>query len=323
MSKIIILDACSLPPDFDYKIFREGLEWTVYEQTSANEVGARLEGADIAVLSKTPINRDTLARCPSLQHIAVAATGFNIVDIAACRDHGVSVSHIPSYAATTVAEHVLACALVLRRKILASRQAVLSGAWEQAAGFCLFGQQFDNLNAATLGIIGLGEIGRKTASVARALGMNVVFTARSPVDHWAEQLELEQLLAVSDIVSLHCSLNETTHKLINRERLRLMQPDSILINTARGDLIDEQAVAQALINHEIGGLASDVLSIEPPKANSIGQASPILELANQPNVIITPHNSWTSRDTLIQLQKILRHNIQSFLDGKPSNLVTT
>lgn len=323
MAKIVVLDARSLPPDFDFKISGDDHEWLVHQQTSAPQAAARIGDADIAILSKTPIDKETLVACPSLRHIAVAATGFNIVDIDACIERGVSVSHVPSYAATSVAEHVMACALMLRRRILLSRQAVLAGEWEQSDGFCLFGQAFDNLTTATMGIVGLGEIGRKTAELARALGMKVVFSARSQVNHWAEQMELEDLLKNSDIVSLHCSLNASTQQLINAERLQWMSPHAILINTARGGLLDEKAVAQAILANKLGGLAVDVLEVEPPKALSSNEASAMLALASHDNVIITPHNSWTSRDSVGQMQTILQQNLRSYLDGKPTNLVTT
>lgn len=320
--KIVMLDRFAFPSSFDLSdldntLELHNLEWHRFNSTSSEEAIPNLKNAEIAILSKIKIDNEILAASPKLKHIAVGATGFNCISIDACQKHGVSVSHVPNYAATTIAEHVIACALTLRRKVLSHRERVIAGEWQTANNFCLFDPPFSNLRNATLGIIGLGAIGLRTAELASALGVNVIFTSRSPKRYGAKQVGLEYLLKESDIISVHCDLNDSTHNLIDEPEINLMHPGTVLINTARGGIVNETAVAKAISSNHLSGIAFDVLTEEPPKSSS-----PLLSLVTRPNVIITPHSAWTSEQALTQLKQTLILNIKKFLAGEPQNLVT-
>ncbi len=225
---------------------------------------------------------------------------------------------MPSYAADTVAEHVIGSSIVLRRELLRYARSVANGDWQKSPSFCLFDKPFNNLRGATMGLIGLGEIGEAAAERAHAMGMNVLFCARSKRLHdFAKQVDLDQLLGQSDIISIHCSLNESTQGLIGERELNLMQSRAILINTARGGIVDEAAAAQAIIEERISGLAFDVMVEEPPR-----DSAPLLSIAERPNVLITPHIAWASEQAMQYLANTVTRNIDAFANGSPINLVT-
>ncbi len=317
--RIVNLDRDGLPSHIEIPAPKFEHDWTNYPSSNADEVISRAKGADILVVNKVSVNAAILEACPTVKHVAVCATGYNIIDIAACESRGISVSNIPSYAATTVSEHVIASALVLRREINRYRQAVINGKWQNSPAFCLFDKPFLNLRGATMGLIGLGEIGEATAKHAKALGMTVLFSSRSQRSHdFAKQVDLDQLLSQSDVVSIHCSLNETSKGLIGERQLALLPRHAILINTARGGIVDEQAVVDAIHNESIAGIAFDVLEQEPPIENS-----PLLSISHQPHVLITPHISWASEQAMQYLANTLTRNIEEFAAGAPTNLVTT
>ena len=319
---IVMLDRNSLPSDQQINAFDQPHSWVEHAQTDSQDLVDRCAHADILVLSKVPIGSALLAKCPRIKHIAIAATGHNIVDLEACGKFGVSVSNVPSYAATTVAEHVINVTLSLRRQLNLYRQLVIDGAWQTSPAFCLFDKPVHDMHGATMGIIGLGEIGQKTATLANAMGMKVLFSARREGAQqkahceFATQVEFETLLAESDVISLHCSLNHSTRNLIGMTELKKMKPSAILINTARGGIVNEAELRDAILNHEIGGAAIDVMLSEPPT-----NEAPLLQIANRDNVIITPHMSWTSRQSLQVLVSILVDNINAFMVGRPQNLV--
>ena len=321
VTKIVFLDRDGLPERIQIARPIRPHEWVEYGTTDAASVAKRLESADIAVTNKVPIDGNILALCPNLKHIAVTATGYNIVDIDACKKNNVSVSNVPSYAASTVSEHVIASSLMLRREIPRYTNSVQNGDWQKSSMFCLFGKPFSNLSGSTLGLIGMGEIGKATAQKAHALGMNVQFCARRELDPnqapYANQVQLNELLQSSDILSIHCDLNDSTLGMIGSEQISLMKQGAILINTARGGIVNEKAAVKAIQDHHLGGLAFDVLETEPPS-----EASPLLSISHLPNVLITPHIAWASEQAMQHLADTVGKNIQAFLDGNPTNVVT-
>lgn len=318
MANIVMLDRNAISSDTQIRALATEHRWTNFASSKPNQVAARLADADVAVLSKVNINETILDACPKLKHIAVAATGYNAVDIQACQQRNISVSNIPSYAATTVSEHVIGCTLVLRRQLQQYRQKVIDGAWQKSDSFCLFDKPINDLNGATMGIIGLGEIGLATAKLAKMMGMKVNFVARRLTDcNFAEQVSLDKLIATSDVISIHCSLNTDSLNLIGEQQLSDMQNHTILINTARGGIVDEVALVKAIQSQQIGGAAFDVLVEEPPKNHS-----PLLSIAQYNNVIITPHIAWVSQQAMQNLANILVDNVENFLNSTPSNLVS-
>lgn len=317
MHRVVMLDRKSLSSETNLKPLATDVSWQEFDNTAPHQVIERITEADIVALNKVVIDRSVIEQCTKLRHIAVAATGYNVVDIKACRDHDISVSNIPDYAATSVAEHVINVSLCLRRELIQYRQQVIVGAWQKSPGFCLFDKPINDLRGATFGIIGMGRIGQHTAKLAAAMGMRVVFKARRSLKlDFAQQLEFDELLECSDIISLHCDLNESTNNLIGLAELDRMQDHTILINTARGGIVNENALTEAIEAGSIGGAAVDVLVEEPPKNHS-----PLLTIADRSNVIITPHTAWASQQAMQSLANILIDNIDGALAGQPQNLV--
>ncbi|MEM7360555.1 MAG: D-2-hydroxyacid dehydrogenase [Pseudomonadota bacterium] len=317
MRKIVFLDRNSLAPSTQIRPLQQAVDWVDYPHTAPHQVAERSQDAEILVLSKTPITAETLAACPQLRHIAIAATGFNIVDVDACSRHGVGVSNVTAYAGTSISEHVLGMIFSLRRELIQYRQQVINNRWQDSPAFCLFDKPLFDLKGATLGVIGLGELGTATAKLAHAVGMQVIFTARREIQSdFAKQVSLDELLSTADVVSVHCSLNSSTHNLIDTPQLEQMKKSAILINTARGGIVNEQALAAAIEGEEIAGTGVDVLAEEPPKNDSL-----LLSIANRNNVIITPHMAWTSQQAMQLLADKLADNIDAHLAGKPINLV--
>ncbi|MBP0588496.1 D-2-hydroxyacid dehydrogenase [Paraburkholderia sp. LEh10] len=314
--EIVFLDRSTLNAD----VRRPGFEhhWVQYASTSAQEVAQRLEGATIAITNKVPLRANVLDRHPSIRMIAVAATGYDCVDTAYCRERGIAVANIRGYAAHTVPEHTFALILALRRNLLAYRSDVLQGRWQQTKQFCFFDHPIRDLHGSTLGIIGGGALGQGTAQIARGFGMRVVFAAhdsqraRTP---GLEYVPLDTLLRTSDVISLHTPLTPATRNLIGLDELRIMKRSCLLINTARGGLVCEASLATALREGLIAGAGFDVLSQEPPVAGN-----PLLEL-DLPNFILTPHVAWASDNAMQSLADQLIDNIEAFARGEPRNLV--
>lgn len=318
LKRIVYLDRAGLPDRFSVRPPQVPHCWRDYSSTPPDLVIERSLGATVIVTNKVKISKDVLIACPTVKHIAVSATGFNVVDIKACQELGVSVSNIPSYASTTVAEHVITSALCLRRELLTYRQSVINNEWQASTSFCLFSKPIQDLNSSTFGVIGFGELGRATAKKASALGMRVIYTSRTSKScSFGKQVEFDELISQADIISIHCSLTTQTKNLISKVELAKMQPHTILINTARGGIVDEQAVVNAIKNNIIGGISFDVLAQEPPK-----DSSPLLSIADRNNVIITPHSAWASEQAMSTLVTILADNIEAFLLGSPKNLVS-
>ncbi len=288
----------------------------IYPTTSPAEVVNRLREADIAISNKVVIDQPILNACPQLKHIAVAATGYNNIDIAACHAQGISVSHIPSYANVSVPEHVIMLILALRRQLFAYRQHVAQGAWSDSPVFCLFKEPIKDLRHCVLGVVGFGQLGAATAELGHALGMHVIYTSRqAKTSAFATRVTLSELLQQSDVVSVHCDLNSSSANLIGSAEFAQMRRHAILINTARGGVVDEAAAAKAILTGQVAGLGIDVLTQEPPPNDH-----PLLQLAERPNVIITPHIAWASDAAMHALVNTLARNIECHLRGETSNL---
>ncbi len=314
MHDIVFLDRDSLiatirTPSFEHR-------WRDYPATNAGEVVERLRGATIAITNKVPLRADALAQLPDLKMIAVAATGTDNVDLAACRERGIVVANIRNYSLVSVPEHCFALILAVRRNLRAYVADVEDGRWEQSTRFCLLDHPIGDLAGSRLGIVGYGALGRRVAQIARAFGMDVAVTSRSPVaDTDVVQLPLDELLATSDVVSLHLPLTDQTRHMIGPRELAAMKKSAILVNTARGGLVDEAALARALTEGTIAGAGFDVLSKEPPVPDN-----PLLRL-RLPNFVLTPHVAWASGGAMQTLADMLVDNLEAWVAGKPTNVV--
>ncbi len=315
MESIVFLDRQSLKAEVRRPSFSH--VWEEHDQTDESLVAGRLAGATVAITNKVPIRRASLEQLPDLKMIAVAATGYDVIDIDACLERGIAVANIRNYAVHTVPEHTFAMIFALRRNLIAYREDVLRGRWQAQDQFCFFDHPIKDLHGSTLGIFGEGALGQATASIARALGMHVLFADHPPpkaVD--VEFTDPETVLAQSDIISLHCPLTPASRNFIGIEQFKKMKRSAILINTARGGLVDEHALKTALETGLIAGAGLDVLTKEPPK-----DGNPLLEL-RKPNFILTPHVAWASDGAMQFLADQLIDNIEASIAGKPQNLVT-
>ena len=312
MHRIVFLDRDSLianvrPPAFAHA-------WQDHAATAEQEVVGRLQGATVAITNKVPLRAAAIAQLPDLKMVAIAATGSDNVDLAACRERGIVVSNIRNYSTVSVPEHCFALLLALRRNLRAYIADVEAGQWERSTRFCLLDHPIGDLAGSRLGIVGYGALGKQVAHLARAFGMEVCATSRSPIgDSGVIQLELDELLRTSSVVSLHLPLTEQTRHLIGARELGLMRRDALLINTARGGLVDEAALAEALQAGQIAGAGIDVLSKEPPLPDN-----PLLRL-RLPNFILTPHVAWASGGAMQRLADMLVDNIEAWESGRPLN----
>lgn len=313
---LVILDGHTANPgDLDWNAFHALAECAVYPRTTAAEIVSRARDAELVLTNKTPMGAEALAQLPKLRYIGVLATGYNVVDVAAARERGIIVSNIPGYGTRSVAQHAMALILELALQAGAHARGVAEGKWSASADWCYWDQPLVELDGLTLGIVGYGAIGKSLADLGRAFGMKILASSRTPgkTEPGAEFLALEELLARSDVVSLHCPLTEATKALINEKTLARMKPSAFLVNTSRGPLIDEPALARALKNKVIAGAALDVLSVEPPPADH--------PLIGVPHCLITPHQAWGSRSARVRLLKTAAENVAAFLEGKPVNVV--
>ncbi len=291
--------------------------YAAYESTTPDQVVGRLADATIALINKTQLREPTLAQLPNLKMIAVAATGYDCVDIAAARARGIAVANIRNYAVHTVPEHVFALLLALRRNLLAYRQDVENGVWQQSPNFCFFPHSIGDLFGSTLGIIGEGALGQGTAKIARGFGMKVLFADHAPPKaDGVEFTPFDQVIAEADVLSLHLPLTAATRDLIGLPQFRAMKRSAIVINTARGGLVNEAALIQALDEGLIAGAGFDVLTTEPPR-----DGNPLLD-ERRPNFILTPHVAWASDGAMQFLADQLMDNVEAWEAGKPQHLVT-
>ena len=314
MQNIVFLDRDSLLATVRAPAIEH--QWRDYPATQPGQVAERLAGATIAITNKVPVRAADLALLPDLKMIAVAATGTDNVDLAACRERGIVVSNIRNYSVVAVPEHCFTMILALRRNLRAYCADVDAGLWQKSNTFCLFDHPIGDLAGSRLGIVGYGALGQKVAQLGRAFGMQVCVASRSAVaDPDVTVLPLDELLATSDVISLHLPLTEQTRNMIGARELATMKRTALLINTARGGLVDEAALAQALRDGVIGGAGFDVLSKEPPVPDN-----PLLTL-HQPNFILTPHVAWASAGAMQTLADMLIDNVEAFVAGKPLNMV--
>ena len=314
--KIVITDAMTVTQgDVDIDIFAKYGELIKYDNTLPHEVAERVADADIAICNKTLFTREVLEQTKNLKLICLFATGYNNIDVAYCREHGITVCNAGSYSTDAVAQHTFALILEHFSKVGRFDAFVREGGWSKSPMFSPFVFPTDEIAGKTMGIIGYGSIGRKVAEIAKAFGMKVVVYTRTIKDNDAEYLPLDELLATSDIISLHCPLNEGTAKLMTYERFCLCKPTALYVNTARGGVNDEEGLARALREGKIAGAAVDVLTTEPQTKDCVLNES-------VPNLILTPHVAWAPLSTRIRLLDIVDENVSSFLNGTPKNVVS-
>lgn len=315
--KIVILDGHTLNPgDLSWKELEELGEVTVHDRTPVELVIERARGAKIVLTNKTVLEATTLAELRRLRYIGVLATGVNVVDIGAAKQRGIIVSNVPAYGADSVAQMCFAHILNLTNRVGEHAAGVAGGDWCRAQDFCYWQSPQIELTGKTLSIIGYGDIGKAVARLGLAFGLRVLITTRTPPDRMPEgvhAVDLDQAFSKADILTLHCPLTEATDRMVNAERLAQMKPDAFLINAARGQLLDEDAVAEALNSGRLGGAGLDVLSVEPPQ-----QTNPLLHAKN---CFITPHISWATREARSRLMAIAINNVRAFLLGHPQNVV--
>ena len=314
MEKIVFLDARSIIADIRRPDFAH--QWEEYPTTSAEQTAERLKDATIAITNKVLLSRAILERLPGLKMVAVAATGTDNVDIEYCRERGIVVSNIRNYSVHTVPEHVFMLMLALRRNLLAFHADVRNGAWQTAQQFCLLTHPVHDLYRTTLGIVGRGAIGKAVEQIALAFGMKVLFAEHKGAGEIRPgYTAFDTVLRDSDVITLHLPLNAQTRHLISTAEFALMKPGALLINTARGGLVDEAALLDALRSGRIGGAGFDVLGKEPPR-----EGNPLLEL-DLPNFILTPHIAWSGRNAMQSLADQLIANIEAYAAGSPLNRV--
>jgi glycerate dehydrogenase len=315
--KAVFLDYTSLDlGDLDLTALHDCFDTlTLHASTSADQVIPRLAGAHVVISNKVVIDAATLAACPELWLILVTATGTNNIDLAAARERGVTVCNCQGYGTPAVAQHTLMLLLALATSLPQYQQAVQQGHWQQAKQFCLLDFPIVELEGKTLGLLGHGELGSAVAKLAEAFGMRVLLGQIPGRPARPDRLPLEQLLPQVDALTLHCPLNDDTRDMIDARRLSLLKPHAFVINTARGGLINEQALADALRNGQLGGAATDVLSIEPPSAGN-----PLLS-GDIPRLIITPHSAWGAREARQRIVAQVTENALAFFAGKALRVV--
>ena len=315
--KIVYLDAHTLNPgDFDWAPIESLGGVTFYDRTSPDELVERAKDADIVLVNKVKLNRETLAQLPKLRYIGVTATGYDIIDIAAARERGIVVANVKGYSTDSVAQLTFALLLELTHRVGRHTDSVRAGDWVASPDFSYSKSPLIELAGKTLGLVGYGDIGRRVAQIGRAFGMNVLVNRRSiqpEADGDITVVDRETLFAESDIVSLHCPATPDTIGFVNRELLTQMKPTAWLLNTSRGSLLNEADVAAALNAGTLAGVGLDVLSVEPPTADN--------PLLTAKNCLITPHIAWASFEARQRLMALVADNIRAFLDGAPKNVI--
>ena len=315
--KIVILDGYSANPgDLTWQELEKMGELTVYDRTTPSDTVARAAEADIVLTNKVVLGRKEMEQLPHLKYIGVLATGYNVVDVACAHERGIVVTNVPAYSTESVAQMVFAHLLTVTNRTEYYAMQNRQGRWTANPDFCYWDFPHMELAGKNFGVVGLGNIGRRVAEIALAFGMKVkALTSKAaevlPVG--IEKVSLEELLSSSDVLSLHCPLTEKTRHLINKETLRQMKSTAILINTGRGPLVDDQAVADALASKTLAAFCADVLTEEPPKADN--------PLLGQPNAFITPHIAWASTEARQRLLEVAIGNVRAFVNGTPQNMV--
>lgn len=312
--KIVVLDGFSLNPgDLSWEPLEALGDVTIYDRTSPEEILERAQGAQIVLTNKTRLKAVHFEALKGLKYVGVLATGFNIVDIESAKSHGVVVTNVPSYGTDSVAQYAFALLLELCHQVKHHSDAVKSGKWNRHEDFCFWDHPLIELSGKTFGIIGLGRIGVKTGQIARAFGMRVIAYSPNSKAEGIESVSLERLYEESDIISLHCPLNDETRGILNAQSFEQMKEGVIIINTARGPLIDENALQKALDNGKVFGAGLDVMAVEPPKGHH--------PLFDYHNVIITPHIAWAPKEARSRLLDIACNNVAAFIKGQNVNQV--
>jgi glycerate dehydrogenase len=315
MEHIVFLERKTIQADFRRPKFDH--EWVEYGETLSDQVIERVRNATIVISNKLSLREPELSQAPDLKLMAIAATGSDCVDLDYCRMRGIAVSNTRGYAVNSVPEHVLMMVLALRRNLLAYREDVQNGKWQQSKQFCLLTHELRDINKSTLGIIGYGSIGKAMVRLGESVGMRVLISEHKNASAIREgRTAFEHTLRQSDVVSLHCPLTDQTRNMLGRAEFAMMKPDALLINTARGGLVEDEALIGALQNGSIAGAGLDALREEPPR-----QGSPLLDL-NLPNFIVTPHVAWASNEAVQALADQVIDNIEAFIAGQPRNLLT-
>jgi glycerate dehydrogenase len=307
---IVVLDGYTLNPgDLSWDALRKLGKCEIYDRSTAEEIISRSAFAEIVLTNKVPLNRAYMEAAPQLKYIGVTATGYNIVDVVAARERKIVVTNVPTYGTKSVAQMTLALLLELTQHVGHHAQTVREGRWTRSSDFCYWDYPLIELDGLTMGIVGYGRIGQAVSELAEAFGMKVIAHSRKQSDE-----ELERLFRESDVISLHCPLTPETKHLVNAKRLEWMKPSAFLLNTSRGPLVDEAALAQALNEGRIAGAGLDVLAVEPPAADN--------PLFKAKNCFITPHIAWATRAARSRLMDASVENVRAFLAGKPRNIVS-
>lgn len=301
--------------DVDFRPFEELGETVFFAEPARAELYSLAADCDAIIINKVVIDREFLQACPRIKYVGVFATGYNVVDIEACRERGITVCNVPGYSTNSVAQHVFALILSLYGRIPEYAASVSAGDWVKSHTFCYFPWETHEIYGKTIGILGYGNIGRAVAKIASAFGMEVVVSTRTkPSDCPYRLLPFEEMLKVSDIVTLHCPQTRETEKIINARTISLMKDGAQLINTARGGLVDEVALRRALDCGKLSGAGVDVVSVEPMSADN--------PLLGAKNCIITPHIAWVPQETRFRLLHIAAENLKRYLEGNPQNVVS-
>ncbi|KAB0463363.1 D-2-hydroxyacid dehydrogenase [Vibrio kanaloae] len=315
--KVVFLDRATIPSQIILKPLSFEHQWVEYNFTAPEQVSERIEGADIVITNKVVLSESNLAQAQQLKLIGVSATGVNNVDVGYCKSNNIAVANVQGYATQSVPEHVIAMLFALKRNLVGYHQDIEAGEWQKDKQFCFFTHPIQDVAGSTFGIMGSGSLGQATAILAKAIGMNVIFAERKGAESCREgYLPFETVLQQADAISLHCPLTEATRNLISERELAMMKPSTVLINAGRGGLVDEQALVEALKNHEIAGAGMDVFTQEPAD-----NSNPLLANSRLPNLLLTPHVAWGSDSSIQKLSDILMDNIDGFVAGKPQNLV--
>jgi glycerate dehydrogenase len=315
--KITVLDGYTLNPgDLSWDDLKSLGDIQIYDRTPASQIVERALDAQIVLTNKAELKRESIGRLPALKYIGILATGTNVADLAAARAGGIIVTNVPAYGTSSVAQATIALLLELANRAGHHSHSVRDGNWSRNPDWCYWERPLVELAGLTMGIVGFGRIGRAVAQIAAAFGMKVIASTHTGknLSGEVETVDLETLFRTSDVVSLHCPLTPRTERLINAERLSWMKPGAILLNTSRGGLLDEDAVADALNSGRLAGAGLDVLSKEPPP--------PEHPLVRAKNCIITPHQAWATRAARERLMKVAVQNVRAFLAGKPQNVVS-
>lgn len=319
--KIVVLDGYTLNPgDLSWSALESLGDCAFFDRTPREEIPGRAAHAEVVLTNKVALGREEMARLPRLRYIGVLATGYNIIDVEAARERGIAVTNVPAYSTASVAQMVFALLLELTQQVGHHARQVREGRWSASADFCFWDRPLIELDGLTLGIVGFGAIGRRVARLAHAFGMEVLVQTAHPEKYRGTPegervrfVELDELFGRSDAVSLHCPLTDETRGMIDARRLGTMKPGAFLINTGRGPLIDEAALAAALEAGSIAGAGLDVLSAEPPPPGN--------PLLTAKNCMITPHIAWATRAARLRLMATAVENVRAFLEGRPRNLV--